>query len=477
MFDVIVAGAGPTGSMLAAELRLHGVRTLVLERDPEPSGHVRSLGLHVRSIEIMDMRGLLERFLAHGTRYERAGSFAAIDAPWPERMDTAHPYILGIQQPVTDRLLAERAAELGAEIRRGHAVVGLDQDATGVDVELADGTRLRSTWLVGCDGGRSTVRGLLGVGFPGEPATVEWLTGEMEVTTPPDEVAAVVARVRATHKGFGVGPAGDGLCRVVVPAERVAEDHSVPPTLDQVRRQLRVYAGTDFGVHSPRWLSRFGNATRLAEHYRAGRVLLAGDAAHVHPPLGGQGLNLGVQDAVNLGWKLAAEVAGWAPDGLLDSYQTERRPVADDVLTNTRAQSELTATGPGPLAVRRLLTELMGFEEVNRHLIEKITAIGVRYDLGGGHPLLGRRLRDVRLGPGRLYELMREGRGLLLDRTGRLSVAGWADRVDHVVDTTAAGEELDVPAALLRPDGHVAWVGDDQPSLLEHLPRWFGAPV
>ena len=248
------------------------------------------------------------------------------------------------------------------------------------------------------------------------------------------------------------------MYRVVVPAEGVVEDRSVPPTLEEVAQRLRFFAGTDFGVHSPRWLSRFGDATRQAERYRTGRVLLAGDAAHVHPPTGGQGLNLGLQDAFNLGWKLAAEVNGWAPEGLLDSYHTERHPVAADVLSTTRAQAELLSTEPGPRAVRRLVSDLMDLEEVNRYLVEKTTAIGVRYDLGEGHRLLGRRLRDVALGRGRLYAQMHEGRGLLLDQTGRLSVAGWADRVDHVVDVS---EELDVPAALLRPDGHVAWVGED----------------
>ncbi len=290
---------------------------------------------------------------------------------------------------------------------------------------------------------------------------------------PAKTVDAVVADVRTTHQGFGVGPLGDGLYRFVVPAEGVAEDPAVPPTLEEVRRQLRVFAGTDFGVHSPRWLSRFGDATRLAERYRTGRVLLAGDAAHIHPPMGGQGLNLGVQDAFNLGWKLAAEVNGWAPEGLLDSYHTERQPVAAAVLDSTRAQAELMSLEPGPQAVRRLLAELMDFEDVNRYLIERITAIGVRYDFGEGDELLGRRMRDVRLERGRLYELMHAGRGLLLDQTGRLSVAGWADRVDHVVDVS---DELDVPAALLRPDGHVAWVGDDQQGLLDQLRRWFGRP-
>jgi hypothetical protein len=225
-------------------------------------------------------------------------------------------------------------------------------------------------------------------------------------------------------------------------------------------------------VHSPRWLSRFGDATRLAERYRTGRVLLAGDAAHIHPPTGGQGLNLGMQDAFNLGWKLAAAVNGWAPEGLLDSYQTERRPVAADVLDVARAQAELISPEPGPRSVRRLLSDLMDFQDVNRYLLERVTAIGIRYDFGAGPELLGRRLRNVALKRGPLYDLMHAGRGLLLDQTGRLSVAGWADRVDHVADVS---EELDVPAVLLRPDGHVAWIGDDQQDLLDQLPRWFGA--
>ncbi|WP_086829878.1 FAD-dependent monooxygenase [Allokutzneria sp. NRRL B-24872] len=462
MFDVIIAGCGPTGAMLAAELRLHDVRVLVLEKETEPVSFVRIVGLHIRSIELLAMRGLLERVAERGRQRPAAGFFAAIAKPVPEGLDSAHPYLLGIPQPVIVELLEQHAAALGADIRRGCAVAGFEQDSEGVTVELADGERVRSRFLVGCDGGRSTVRKLLGVGFPGEPSRSETLMGEMEVGVPHEEIAAKITRTLTLQ------PFGGGMYRVVVPAEGLS---SAPPTLEDFQKQLRALAGTDFGVHSPRWLSRFGDATRLAERYRVGRVLLAGDAAHIHPPIGGQGLNLGVQDAFNLGWKLAAQIRGWAPESLLDTYHAERHPVAEDVLDNTRAQTELLSPEPGARAVRRLLTELMDFNEVNRRLIEKITGIGVRYDFGEGPDLLGRRLPDIDVEHGRLYALLSRGRGLLLDRTGSLTVGGWADRVDLLADSSAA---LDVPALLLRPDGHVAWIGEDQQGLDVQLARWFG---
>lgn len=470
MIDVIVAGGGPTGMMLASELRLHGVHVVVLERDSGPTKVVRALGLHARSIEVLDQRGLLDRFQEHGKQFPVGGFFAGILKPNPVHLDSTHPYVLGIPQNITDRLLAEHAAEAGADIRHETELVDLRQDADGVTVVLADGTELRSRYLVGCDGSRSTVRRLLGVGFPGETSQVETLLGEMEVTAAPETLMAAVMEIRKTELRFGAMPLQDGTYRIVVPADGLTGDRTVAPGFEEFKGQLQKYAGTDFGVHSPRWLSRFGDATRLADQYRTGRVLLAGDAAHIHPPAGGQGLNLGIQDAVNLGWKLAAEVNGWAPGDLLDTYHTERHPVAADVLDNTRAQMELMSTEPGAQAVRRLVSELMDFEDVHRLLIEKITATAIRYDFGEDHDLIGRRLPDLPLEEGRLYDHLHTARGILLDQTGTLSITGWEDRLDHLT------ADLPHPALLLRPDGHIAWLGDAQQALNTHLTKWFGPP-
>jgi 2-polyprenyl-6-methoxyphenol hydroxylase-like FAD-dependent oxidoreductase len=463
MFDVIIAGCGPTGAMLAAELRLHDVRVLILEQDTEPASFARIVGLHMRSNELLAMRGLLDRVRACSRQRPAGSYFAAIDKPAPEGLDPEFAYLLGIPQPVLVDLLETHATVLGAQIRRGAALIGLDQDDRGVTVDLAGGEQLRARYLVGCDGGHSTVRKLLGVGFPGEPARNDTLMGELALAVPPDRIADRRADIR---------PAGEGVYRVIVPAVGVS-DRAEPPTLDDFRQQLRALAGSDFGAHSPRWLSRFGDATRQADRYRSGRVLLAGDAAHIHPPIGGQGLNLGLQDAVNLGWKLAAQISGWAPETLLDTYHTERHPVAAAVLENTRAQTELLSTGPGPQAARRLLTELMDIDEVNRHLFEKITGIGIRYDFGPGPAPLGRRQPNIKIKSGFLYGHMHHGRALLLDRTESLTTGGWAERVDHLPDGTAG---LDAPAVLLRPDGHIAWTGDTQQDLNEHLARWFGTP-
>jgi len=477
MHDVIIVGGGPTGMMLASELRLHDIDTLVLERDAEPTRMVRSLGLHMRSIEIMAMRGLLDRFLDQGQVYPLSGMFAGITKPLPRELESRHAHILGIPQPTTDRLLADRAAELGAEVRRGCDVVGVHQDDEGVTVELADGTRLRAAYAVGCDGGRSTVRRQLGIDFSGEPPRQEWLLVEAEVDATEDELAH--AREAGKTRGllFGPAPHEAGVQRFVVTTAAPVEDRSVPPTLKEFTDRVREMTGTDLGITVARSVSRFGDGTRLAERYRVERVFLAGDAAHVHAPVGGQGLNLGLQDAVNLGWKLVGAVRGWGADGLLETYEAERRPVAEDTLASTRAQSELVWPDGDVSAVRRLLEELMEIDQVNLSLTEKTTGTGIRYDCGDGHDLLGKRMPDVELEDSWLYDRMHRGRGVLLSHTGALTVDGWGDRVDVVSQRLAGpgkhGHETE--STLIRPDGHVAWVGDDQAGLRAALTRWFGA--
>lgn len=463
MIEVLVVGGGPTGTMLAAELRLHGVPVVVLEKRATATWRAGGLGLHVRSVELLDQRGLLDRFEAEATRFSVGGPFAGIALPWPDDLDTAHPYGLALRQEKIERLLTERAVELGAEIRRGVEVTGVDQDDDGVTVTLADGSTLRARYLVGADGGRSVVRTALGVGFRGEPSTADTFLADVELAEDPTDV---VAEVRKTHLRFGVVPFEGGVSRVILPAATVSE--GAQPTFDEFVARLRELAGTDLGAHSPRGVSRFGTGDRLADAYRVGRVFLAGDAAHVHPPTGGQGLNLGLQDAVNLGWKLAAAVAGRAPDGLLDSYASERRPVAEAVVVSCRAMVALLREDAQTVALRTLLTEVGQLPGVSAHLTARIAATGVRYDLGSDDDRVGRRLPDAPVGDGRLYAAMHDGRGVLLDRTG-LALGGWSGRVHRLPDDGGGPGSL-----LLRPDGHVAWIGDDQCDLEAHLARWFG---
>ncbi len=479
--EVVIVGGGPTGLMLAAELRLWNIDVVVVERDAAASPVVRSLGLHARSIEILDQRGLLDAFLAYGQRYPLRNSFAGIDRPAPDDLDTAHPYLLGIPQPTTDRLLEEHARTSGAHVRRGSRVVAVRHEVGGAEatVVLDHGEELSAAFVVGCDGGRSTVRRETGIAFVGEGASTTWLLAEVELRADAAEAMAVSAEVRKTDLAFGIGPVGEGIFRIAVREASPTTDREV--TIDAVRERLRAVAGTDLGAHSPRWLSRFGDATRVAEHYRAGRVLLAGDAAHVHAPLGGQGLNLGIQDAVNLGFKLAWTLRGRAPADLLDTYGSERRPVAEQVLRNTRAQSELLQATPGPVAARGLLAELAEIDEVNRRLIEMVTGIGVRYEMGSpstseektAEAMVGRRLRDISVSGGRLYEVMQDGRGALLDSSGALDADGHADRVNR---REAAAPDIGAAAVLLRPDGHIVWAGDDRRGLDAALARWFGVP-
>jgi 2-polyprenyl-6-methoxyphenol hydroxylase-like FAD-dependent oxidoreductase len=500
--DVIVVGAGPNGLLAAGELALTGVRPLVLDRLPAANTTPKANGLVGRVSEVLDRRGLYQAFGGGDRPRPIPGfQFGALDLDFSGLTDHAM-YALPIPQLRMEQVLAERVAELGVPVRRGHEVLGLDQDADRVVLHVRgpDGELdLSARYVVAADGGRSSVRKACGIGFPGITETdFVGRTGQVTVHPPvgvPETGELDVPGLGRLRPGgsflrtetglFAFGMFAPGVYRVAAfeygtPGDPDVDDWTrddIP--LDELAAALERVLGAPIPIGPTPDGSVFAQATRVtnsrqADRYRAGRVFLVGDAAHVHSGMGGPGLNLGMTDVVNLAWKLAAAVHGWAPDGLLDSYHAERHPVAAAVLDSTRAQMELLSTEPGAQAVRRLLAELMDFDDVNRHLIEKITAIGVRYDFGDGPALLGRRLRDVRLKRSRLYELMHDGRGLLLDQTGRLSVAGWADRIDHVVDVT---EELDAPAALLRPDGHVAWLGDDQQDLISHLPRWFGAPT
>ncbi|MFF2083905.1 FAD-dependent monooxygenase [Nocardia sp. NPDC058176] len=477
---VIVAGAGPTGLTLAGELRLAGVDVIVVDRLPARTGESRGIGLTLRTTEVLDQRGLLGRFgeLETGSAGHFGGiplDLSVLGAP----LEAART----VPQSTTEAVLEDWARELGADIRRGHQVTGVDSDDTGVTVHFASREPLRAAYLVGADGGRSTVRKAAGFDFPGTPATTELLLADLRgvdiAPRPPGQQASGGMAMSARLP--------DGTYRIIV-SERGAppQSRSGPPAFAEVADVWKRLTDVDISHAEPIWTSAFGDAARLVTEYRRGRVLLAGDAAHVHLPAGGQGMNTGIQDAVNLGWKLAAVIRGTAPAALLDSYHTERHEVGQRLLANTKAQSLFILGGEEVGPLREVLRELVAYPEVERHLAARVTGLDIRYDVGGGtHPLLGARLpRRPLLRGGRPTDtaaLLRSGRGVLLDLTDNAVLRGraqpWIDRIDVV--TATAVEPFDTAArttaALVRPDGHVAWVApgtdDDLPTALD---RWFG---
>ncbi|MFJ8888261.1 FAD-dependent monooxygenase [Streptomyces sp. NPDC102402] len=492
--EVVIAGAGPTGLMLACELRLAGVDVVVVERLAERSGESRAGGMHSRTLEVLDQRGVLDRFLAAG-ELQPVGHFSGLYLEFDE-YESRHPYPLMILQSAVERLLEEWAQELGVRIRRSCRVTGVTQDTSGVTVELdaadAGPAALRAGHLVGCDGGRSTVRRLAGIGFPGTEATMTAMIGDVELPDLPEDYVWIRRRAGGDYSAIAFEP---GWHRVITSEYDHVADRDEPVTFEQLRASLIRLAGTDFGMRNPRWISRFNDAARQADRYRHGRVLLAGDAAHIHFPAGGQGLNMGVQDAVNLGWKLASVVRGTAPESVLGTYHDERHPVGEQVLRNTRAQSALARPGAQTDALREVFGSLMVFDDVNRLLRNMLNALDVRYPAGCGHPLAGRRVPDADIkaadGVSRVYELLHAGRPVLLDLGAGAAVAaaaeGWADRVD-LVQARSEDDAWPVPvidevpapdAVLIRPDGHVAWASGpgetvDAAALRSALAAWFG---
>lgn len=486
---VLIAGGGPTGLMLACELRLAGVDVTVLERAEGPTGESRAGGIHARTMEILDQRGIIDRFTALGRKIG-AAHFSAI---WLDvsSMPTRYPHLLMIMQAEIERLLAERLAELGGTVRRGAELTGLTQDAEGVTAELADGTRLRAAHLVGCDGGRSAVRKLAGIGFPGTPATMTAMLADVVIDSPPE---GRVFQVRTEAGSYSVIDFAPGWWRVMTNEYDRVVDRNAPVSLEDVREAMIRIAGTDFGMREPRWVSRFSDAARQADRYRAGRVLLAGDAAHIHFPAGGQGLNTGVQDAYNLGWKLALVAKGLAPADLLDTYESERHPVAARVLQNTRAQTVLGAPGAQTTALREIMADLIAVGPVNDRLAAMITALDVRYEAGpGAHEFTGLRLPDLDLRAGerqtRAYELLHGGRPVLLDLGSGHDLTAtarpWLGRLDLVTavgpktwDVPLLGELAAPGAVLVRPDGHIGWAAEpgefDPADLRAALGRWLG---
>ncbi|MCO5223340.1 MAG: FAD-dependent monooxygenase [Thermomicrobiales bacterium] len=477
---VIIAGGGPTGLMLAAELALSNTGVAIVERrETQDLVGSRAGGLHARSLEVLDQRGVADRFISAG-QVMPSTSFGWI--PFDvDGLPGRHSCVLALWQKDIERILAEWVDELQVPIYRGCEVIGFAQDATGVDVELSGGQTLRAQYLVGCDGGRSLIRKLAGIDFPGWDATISHLIAQVEVTDEPEWGTRRDANGVHAFSKTGEGPIG------VMITEQHARATSDPTMSDLSNALIAVY-GTDYGVHSPTSLTRFTDMTRQAASYRAGRVLLAGDSAHVHYPVGGQGLNLGLQDAVNLGWKLAQVVEGISPDTLLDTYQAERHPVTARALRGTMAQTALLRSDPRTEALRDIMVDLIGMDEPKRYLAGLATGLDIHYDLGEGHPLLGRRMPDLDLvtpdGPIRLFTLLHQARPLLLDlgTPGTIDIGSWSDRVQLIEATYDGPWELpviglvDPPAAvLIRPDGYVAWTGDHaQTGLTEALTTWFG---
>ncbi|HEX6536749.1 MAG TPA: FAD-dependent monooxygenase [Gemmatimonadaceae bacterium] len=492
---VVIAGGGPTGLMLAGELALAGVDVAIVERraSPELVGS-RAGGLHARTIEVFDQRGIADRFLSRGQKAQvvRFDSTPLDISDFPTR----HNYGLGLWQNHIERILAEWVGELAVPIHRGREVTGFAQDDTGVDVALSDGESLRAQYLVGCDGGRSLVRKAAGIEFPGWDPTTSWLIAEAEMAEEPklgghqDALGShAIGRVEYEVRDGKVVYKDSGPVRLVLTEPHL--EHAGEPTLRDVSEALIAVYGTDYGIHSPIWISRFTDMTRQAAAYRDGRVLLAGDAAHVHPPVGGQGLNIGVQDAVNLGWKLAQVVHRTSPESLLDSYHAERHPVAARVLRNTMAQMALRRPDDRTKALGDTVSELLGMDEPRKRLAAEMSGLGVHYHLGEGHPLLGRRMPDLDVvtanGALRVYTLLHEARPVLLDfgEPGGIDITPWADRIrsidaryDGAWELPAIGAVPAPTAVLIRPDGYVAWVGDRTESgLADALTTWFGPPA
>jgi 3-(3-hydroxy-phenyl)propionate hydroxylase len=483
---VVIAGGGPTGLMLAGELALAGVDVAIVERrvSQDLTG-ARAGGLHSRAIEVLDQRGIADRFLSQG-QVAQIVSFGWIPLDMSD-LPTRHNYGLALWQEHIERILAEWVDELAVPIYRGREMTGFAQDDTGVAVELSGGPSLRAEYLVGCDGGRSLIRKAAGIEFPGWDPTISHLIAEVEMTEEPQW------GLRRDSRGIhSLSRLESGPVRVMVTEQRLGRTSE--PTLNDLSDALVAYYGTDFGAHSPTWISRFTDMARQAASYRRGRVLLAGDAAHVHYPVGGKGLNIGVQDAVNLGWKLAQVVRKTSPESLLDTYHAERHPVAARVLRDTRAQVALLRADDRTEALREIAAELLSMDEPRRRLAAMMSGLDVHYDLGEGHPLLGRRMPDLDLvtangddSPLRVFTLLHAARPLLLNLgdSGSVDITPWADRVQSIDarydgpwELPAIGPVPAPTAVLIRPDGYVAWVGDGiDDGLADALATWFGPPA